>query len=29
MVIAIDNVCLLSGSPDLQDPDANPLYPVL
>lgn len=27
--VSIDNVCLLSGSPDLQSIDANPSYPTL
>lgn len=28
-VVAIAKVCLLSGSPDPRDTDANPSYPVL
>ena len=28
-VVAIDNIFLLSGSPDPQSSDANPFYPVL
>ena len=29
VVLAVENVSLLSGSPDPQSSDANPFYPVL